>query len=133
MTRRVPLTLLALLMALPFGGALTHAQSSRNVVADIGFAFVAGDKDMPAGKYTITVTEAGPLMVVGPDGARAVLRVITRLGRHDQDPDNEFVFDKIDGKSVLSEVWLPRQDGFLLVATSKPHSHAVLGGSNPRK
>jgi hypothetical protein len=35
------------------------------------------------------------------------LHVITTLGRHDKDPDPEFVFDRIDGKLLLSEVWIP--------------------------
>jgi hypothetical protein len=62
-----------------------------------------------------------------------LIPVITMLGRHDRDPDAEFVFDKIAGKTVLSEVWLPRKDGFLLLATKGPHEHTVVGGSNPRK
>ena len=88
---------------------------------------------MPAGKYGVEVMPAGTVMLTGPNGARAMLPVITRLGRHDQDADSEFVFDKVDGKSVLSEIWMPKQDGWLVLATSKPHEHAVLGGSNPRK
>ncbi len=55
------------------------------------------------------------------------------LGRHDKDADPELVFDKIGTKLELSEVWLPNQDGFLLLATKGRHEHAVVGGSNPRK
>jgi hypothetical protein len=61
------------------------------------------------------------------------MAIITMLGRHDQDADPEFVFDKINGKLVLSEVWMPGKDGLLLLATKGPHEHAVLGGSNPKK
>ena len=61
------------------------------------------------------------------------LPVITLLGRHDKDTDPEFVFDKIDGKLMLSEIWIPGQDGLLVLATKGPHEHAVLGGSNPKK
>ena len=120
-------------MAFQLGGAMAYAQGSQKISAEIGFPFVAGDKEMPAGKYTLTVTDAGPVMILGPGGVRAVLPVITTLGRHDQDPDSEFVFDKIDGKPVLSEIWMPKKDGLLLLATKAPHEHAVLGGSNPKK
>jgi hypothetical protein len=120
-------------MIFQLGSGLAQAQSSQKVVAQIAFPFVAGTKDMPAGKYVIEVSEAGPVMLVGPGGVRAVLPVISSLGRHDQDPDSEFVFDKIDGKSVLSEIWLPKKDGLLLLASKAPHEHVVLGGSNPRK
>jgi hypothetical protein len=132
-TRRPFLAFVALVAVFQLSGALAFAQGSQKIVAEIGFPFVAGDKDMPAGKYTIEVTAAGPVMLLGPGGVRAVLPVITSLGRHDQDPDSEFVFDKIDGKSVLSELWLPKRDGLLLLATKAPHQHAVLGGSNPKK
>ena len=73
------------------------------------------------------------LQLTGPAGGRDFIPVITLLGRHDRDADAELVFDKVDGKAVLSEVWMPGKDGFLLVATKGPHSHAVVGGSNPRK
>jgi hypothetical protein len=130
MNRRVLLTIMALVVVFVMGGATARAQS---ISAEIGFAFVAGGKDMPAGRYAVEVTQAGPVMLTGPGGARAVLPIITTLGRHDQDPDMEFVFDKVDGKSVLSEIWMPRKDGLLLLASKGPHEHAVVGGSNPKK
>jgi hypothetical protein len=61
------------------------------------------------------------------------MSVITTLGRHDLDKDPEFVFDKVDGKLLLSEIWVPGKDGLLVLATKGPHGHAVVGGSNPRK
>lgn len=133
MNRRVVLAFVALVAAFQLAGTAAYAQSPQRITAEIGFAFVAGGKDLPAGKYTVEVTPAGPVMISGPGGARAVMPVITTLGRHDQDPDTEFVFDKVDGKPVLSEVWMPKRDGLLLLATKGPHEHAVLGGSNPKK
>ena len=133
MNRPVCLSLVAAAMIFTLGSGLAQAQSSQKIVAQIAFPFVAGDKDMPAGKYVIEVTDAGQVMIVGPGGIRAVLSVVSRLGRHDQDPDSEFIFDKIDGKSVLSEIWLPKKDGLLLLANKAPHEHVVLGGSNPSK
>jgi hypothetical protein len=130
MKRRVFLTVVALVMAFELGGAMAYAQS---IHAEIGFPFVAGGKEMAAGKYTIEVTTAGTVLLTGAGGSRMLIPVITMLGRHDQDPDAEFVFDKIDGKTVLSEIWMPRKDGMLVLATKGPHEHAVVGGSNPKK
>ena len=130
MKHRVFVTIAALVVALAAGGAIAYAQT---MTADISFPFVAGGKDMPAGKYTIEQLAAGPIVLKGATGTSGILPVITTLGRHDLDRDPEFVFDKVGGKLVLSEVWFPGKDGMLLVATKGPHEHAVVGGSNPRK
>jgi hypothetical protein len=132
--RRVFATIAALVVVFVVGGAMAYAQA-HHPTAEIGFPFVAGGKEMPAGKYTFEVPRAmGPVTLRGGPGTSSVtLPVITLLGRHDKDTDPEFVFDKIDGKLVLSEVWIPGQDGLLVLATKGPHEHAVLGGSNPKK
>jgi hypothetical protein len=132
MQRGVFVTVVALVVAFVVGGAMAYAQ---NISADIGFPFVAGGKEMAAGKYTVEVTADRERVVVlkGPDGLQVMMPVITTLGRHDRDPDAEFVFDKIDGKLLLSEIWMPSKDGLLVLATKGRHEHAVLGGSNPKK
>jgi hypothetical protein len=130
MKRRAFVTIAAFVVAFVAGGAVAYAQSTS---ADIGFPFVAGGKEMAAGKYAVEVTATGQVSLTGPDRGRILMPVITLLGRHDRDTDPEFVFDKIDGKLVLSEVWIGGKDGFLLLATKGPHEHAVLGGSTPKK
>jgi hypothetical protein len=130
MKRRAFVTIAALVVALVVGGAMIYAQTAS---ANITFPFVAGGKELPAGKYSVEMTAAGQVSLTGPDRGRVLMAVITMLGRHDLDADNEFVFDKIDGKLVLSEVWMAGNDGLLLLATKGPHEHAVLGGSKPRK
>ena len=131
MKARVTVAVAALVAAFVLGGAIAQAQ--QVVTAEIGFAFTAGGKEMAAGKYTFEVTPAGPVVVRGPGGTSGLMPVITTLGRHDMDKDPEFVFDKIDGKMFLSEIWVPGKDGLLVLATTGPHAHAVVGGSNPRK
>jgi mono/diheme cytochrome c family protein len=45
------------------------------------------------------------------------------------------VFDNYDGKHVLSEIWVPGEDGVLVSATPKQHTHdmviAVVSGASP--
>jgi hypothetical protein len=130
MKRRAFFTIAAFVVALIVGGATAYAQTTS---ANITFPFVAGGKELPAGKYSVEVTANGQVTLTGPDRGRVLMAVITILGRHDLDGDNEFVFDKIEGKLVLSEVWMGGKDGLLLLATKGPHEHAVLGGSNPKK
>jgi len=130
MRRQVSATAVAFVVAFAMGGAMAHAQS---VSAEITFPFAAGGKEMAAGKYSVDVAADFRLRLTGPAGERIFMPVITLLGRHDKDADAELVFDKVGGKTVLSEVWMPGRDGYLLVATKAPHDHAVVGGSNPRK
>ena len=130
MRRQVSATAVAFVVAFAMGGAMAHAQS---VSAEITFPFAAGGKEMAAGKYSVDVAADFQLRLTGPAGERIFMPVITLLGRHDKDADAELVFDKVGGKTLLSEVWMPGLDGYLLVATSAPHDHAVVGGSNPRK
>jgi hypothetical protein len=130
MKRRAFFTIVAFVVAFGLGGAMAYAQSA---VAEIPFAFVAGGKELPAGKYQVADASNFRLQFTGPTGEGFFLTAVTMLGRHDKDPDPEFVFDKVDGKAVLSEIWMPGKDGYLFVATNKPHTHAVVGGSNPRK
>jgi hypothetical protein len=118
---------LALAIAVAVGGA-AYAQSETQV--NIGFAFLAGGESMPAGNYAIERRPVGGLVLrprqAGPSSP--VLRSISRLGRHDKDPFAELVFDKTDEGMHLSEIWLPGEDGYLLLATSKEHQHLVVNG-----
>jgi len=110
--------------------ALAYAQTPTSI--EVGFPFVAGGKTLAAGKYTIEMPDVNTVSIYGP-GGKSIMVVLTQLGRHDKDTDLELVFDKLDGKYHLSEVWFPEQDGYLLLATKKPHEHAVIGGSYARK
>jgi hypothetical protein len=113
-------------------GALAYAQTAT---AEIGFPFVAGGKDFAAGKYSFELQSTGTGAVIllrGAAGTKELLS-LTTLGRHDRDQEFEVVFDKVGGKFLLSEVWFPEKDGYLLLSTKEAHEHAVVGGSNPRK
>jgi hypothetical protein len=109
-------------------GTAAHAQGAAIVKVD--FAFVAAGKAMPAGAYTIEKTPVGALILRsrGAGQNSPLLAPITRLGRHDKDHFAELVFDKTDQGAQLSEIWLPGEDGYLLLATSKEHQHQVVNG-----
>ena len=123
----------ALLLLLVVGAGVSQAQSSRIVKAEIPFVFFAGTKEMPAGTYRLEKQFGGPVTISGPSGASAVLAVMTYLGRHDSDAEPELVFDKLEGKMQLSEVWYPGEDGLLLHGTKERHDHAIVGGPKAKK
>ena len=115
-------------------GFATTAYAQNTARVKIDFAFVAAGKEMPAGAYEFVV-DSGRIVVRAQDGKGTpiMMAVITRLGRHDADTDAELIFDKIGDKFLLSEVWIPDADGYLLLNTPVDHEHRVLGGSRPHK
>lgn len=114
-------------------GATAYAQNAQNSVnVNIDFAFVAAGKEMPAGAYEFEVEKMTVVMRSVKGSALAVVMpAFTRLGRHDADRDPELVFDKVGGKLLLSELWIPDKDGYLLLDTPVNHDHRVIGGSRP--
>ena len=123
------LWLVAVMVLFAAGGALVYAQS---LTVNIDFPFQAGHKTLPAGTDTVEKPDDNSIAIRGASGA-AVLVILTQLGRHDVDKDLELVFDKVGDQNLLSEVWFPGQDGYLLLSTKQAHAHAVVGGSNPHR
>ena len=67
------------------------------------------------------MTAAGQVSLTAPDRTRILLPIVTMLGRHDRDADPEFVFDKVGGKVLLSEVWDAWKGRRLLLVTRESH------------
>jgi hypothetical protein len=122
----------ALTCAVLLGVAIAQAAP---VTVNIGFAFTAGGKSMPAGKYQIDIKATdGPVVLRGDaNGSEVILSVMTRLGRHDNDQEPELVFDRLGSTLHLSEIWIPGADGYLVLGTKENHDHVILGGPRGRK
>lgn len=134
--KKTPALALALLAVVLSTASAARAQGNavRSVTTKIDFAFVLNGKTLPAGSYTLEADESR--VILRPQAGKAegvIASVMTRLGRHDRDADPELVFDSIEGKYLLSEVWLPGEDGYLLLGTKERHDHRVIGGSNAHK
>jgi hypothetical protein len=115
------------------GAVRVHAQSpATEMVAKVGFEFTAGDTTFPAGTYRVTrhATGLGELKIAAVGGTdKGSVAVITRLAREmaaDQEKRTALVFDVVNGKSYLSEVWMAGQDGFLLRGTPDEHKHVIV-------
>jgi hypothetical protein len=132
--RRLPTSLLLVAVVVGIAAFATPAFAQNMARVKLDFAFLVSGKELPAGSYEF---EAAPnrIMIRSTNGSSAttVVPIVTRLGRHDNDADPELVFDKVDGKLLLSELWLPGSDGYLLLASASDHEHRVVGGSRPRK
>jgi hypothetical protein len=122
-----------LLVALGTGSV--SAQSGQQKV-DIEFQFVAAGHELPADSYRVTMgkDESGQVeLVLRGTEVETRLPVITRLSpRGGNTSAVDLVFDRVDGKNILSEVWLPNFDGFLVNAAKGQHDHQVVGDGKGR-
>lgn len=131
------------LLALPFAligvnGASAQVTTSSEEfiqpqIIDTTFAFEVGGKVMPAGKYDIEQMTRELLIFRPAKGPAVEAKVITRLAQPATPlVEPKVVFDKVGDKYLVSEVWLPGRDGFLLVGTKEKHTHHAVKAS-PKK
>jgi hypothetical protein len=124
MKRAVRLAVATLAVAVIAGAAVARAETTS---FNIGFAFTAGGRTLPAGRYQIEIGASGPVLLRGDaKDSGLLLSVLTRLGARDMNKVKELVFDKLGDKLILSEIWLAGEDGYLLVGTPEPHTHVVV-------
>ena len=126
MFRRVSLLLFAAVFALAIAPRAGWAQTqTEGLSANIPFEFQAGKTTLPAGEYTFRLTDDRMGVTLFPaKGSPIGLMVITRLGSGPgKGTDGDVVFDQVAGRNYLAEVWLPGEDGFLMLATKEQHSH----------
>jgi hypothetical protein len=103
---------LAILCLLTGIGGLTASamiDSDETIVADIPFDFVIGDQTLPAGKYTMKVSDDTNLnlLALRNDRGRTVLFFQTLDVEANQEPRHtELVFNKIGDEYFLSRIWL---------------------------
>jgi hypothetical protein len=89
--------------------------------------FMAGGKTYPAGQYHFKHdNESVPWISVAAEKSTTTIKIITRLSRESSNKDGRVVFDKVGDNLVLSEVWLPGKDGYLVGSTNENHQHEVM-------
>jgi hypothetical protein len=124
-TRR--LVVISLVTLLATCSVYAQSRSSR---VKISFPFSAGGKQFPAGQYFFAPDDAARVVkLTSVDGkANASIPVLTRTARaiHTTPADTHVVFDKVGQTPVLSELWIPGRDGYVLNAPAKEHEHEVV-------
>ena len=98
------------------------------IKATVDFPFMVGNKTLPAGPYEFARDADAQSFVVRGGGNSAVIGVITRFARelHTTPQDAHVVFDVLDGTYRLSEIVIPGEDGYMLLATKEKHEHKVM-------
>ena len=98
------------------------------VKAKVAFPFTVEGKALPAGQYVFTLQESGDVFRVVGEGKDVMATVVTRLGgeMRSAPKGTHLVFDKVGELYLLSEIWVPGEDGFLLLATKGVHAHKTV-------
>lgn len=97
--------------------------------ATVDFPFSVDGKVLPAGTYDFMKNEEAGIFKVTDEGKNeAAAQIETRLAAGVRDtPKNALVvFDKIGQNYVLSEIWIPGEDGFVLAVTKAKHEHKII-------
>jgi hypothetical protein len=93
----------------------------------VDFPFTAGTKKLPPGTYDLIWHDNTQTFLVTDNGKNeSLVPVVTRVVNMMPDM-SAVVFDVVGDKYVLSEVWMPGLDGFIVATTKVAHRHKIVG------
>jgi hypothetical protein len=125
---------LAILCLLAGSGVVTTSaqiDSDRTIEATIPYAFVVGNDTLPAGQYTIRLSDDTNLnlFVVRSTNGRTAAFFQTRDVQANEPPRRtELVFDKIGDTYFLSQIWLTGSKLGVELEKSKAEQKLEAGG-----
>jgi len=136
MKRQATAALAALTLLFAAGLATALAQASYKVP----FGIRAAGKDLAAGEYAVAKTaDGGIVLKQGSSGKEVPLTVLERIKPEAPVAEPRLVFDEVGDFApsyteyitvyVLSEVWLPGEDGFRVHVTKGAHKTKVVTGT----
>ena len=117
----IPLAIIILASALMIG-AQAQSSSAQRVNATIPFTFTAGNKTLPAGKYTFTVVNPSSdrriLQIRSLDGRSSVL-IQTTAGSSNAVDNSKLVFDRYGDTYVFAHAQMAGDSTTLAAVRSK--------------
>jgi len=114
------------LVLLGVGALIVYAQTYS---ARIPFEFSVGKEVHPAGMYAVTYEMSNPkVLILRPQSGLGIsVPILTRLAaRETSNQEAQLVFDEVDGKYTLAELYFPRMDGFYLGSALVTHKHVTI-------
>ena len=106
MTTKIISTLTGLVLLLAVAGPL-HAGSILNheMTVSVPFGFIAGDKSLPAGDYSVQVNPERGSVVLHQEGQSPLILLTNRRESVNTSPRGKLVFKRYGANFFLSEVW----------------------------
>jgi hypothetical protein len=94
-------------------GGMVDAQAEPRIIANIPFAFIAGNKTLPAGEYTIDRPNSNDpdlLFVRSTDKHVSFFLNAQNVEARKTPNRTELVFNEIGDKYFLSQIWMAGED-----------------------
>ena len=116
---------LAFVMLIPC--STVRAQVANRTMAQIPFAFSVGDRQLPAGRYDVSVLNPGESIKIirfRNDDGTAVALVTMRGISGDTADHSKLVFHRYGSQYFLSQLWTAGNDAGLEAARSKAERQA---------
>ncbi len=129
MRKQVLAAVVVAVSTLGLAGSLAWA--ANRVSVDVPFSFIVTDKELPAGRYDIRAegSDESRLVIRSEGGSGAVFAIVLERLADTGGKEPKVVFDKMkDGKSYLSEVHIPGQDGYLVGIAKGKETHVTVSG-----
>jgi len=114
-------------------GLIVYAEVEPRVIANIPFAFIVGNKTLPAGDYTIDRPDSNDPNVLLIRNANNRIAIFTNAEsvQAKQMPDkSELVFNRIGDKYFLSMVWVTGDDIGCEIPKPRAERELELSASN---
>ena len=124
---------------------VVHAQSSQRINVRVPFDFVAAERALPAGEYTVTPAFSDHTMLIRSTDSKHALFVITiGVQAPETQKQPKLVFHRYGKHYFLSEVWTsstnmgsllpkPALERLLARDSKKPSQEIVIAGGGNRK
>jgi hypothetical protein len=129
MRKQVLAAVVVAVFALGLTGSLAWAASGVSV--NVPFSFIVKDKELAKGRYEIRTegNDESKLVIRSSEGGGTVFVLVLERLADTGAKEPKVVFDKMDdGKSYLSEVHIPGQDGFLVGIAKGRETHVTVSG-----
>ncbi len=120
--------MLSAMLVVFLAATVAYGQPYR-IVAKIDFPFTIQGKVLPPGQYEFSRADQPSFFRV-TDGSKnsTMAPIITRIAgdTHMTPEDAHVAFDKVGDAYILSEIWIPGEDGYLFTTTKEAHTHKVI-------
>jgi hypothetical protein len=86
-----------------------YAMNGQEVIANVPFSFIAGEKSFPAGDYTFTVDDPDApilLAIKNKKGEKLDIMLTQSKNLRKAADQSKLVFEKYGNQSYLSQVWV---------------------------